>query len=588
MVTVFHKAARLSAVATLTIAPLATYAQQIKVDAPQVFTKGKPFRVTYYTSGSHNIDVPSRDLNIKGLTLVYEPVIGHSTSVMVVNGQVSVQPKSELSYTFVAEQEGTHTISGIKLRVDGREVTAPKVSIKIVGDRDASSSSSLSQRETGQAIYRYQASVPKRTVYVQEPLPVTFTVLSTESPRITETVPATYDGFISLDLLGSTQTQPRIERRDGRDWVVADLLKELLFAQRAGKLTIPSSEITVRYTLRDPSGDPFFNQDEPRKYTSNPIDITVKPLPEAGKPDDFSGAVGSFGVRYELKSNSWRTNEATTLKIILEGQGNLKIAKLPKLNLPNDIELYDPVEHSDQSIENGKLHSIRTIEYSLIPRKTGQIQIPALRLSYFNPATARYEVASASAIPVQITQGKSDNIQTTIHTGREGSANTPYGIFVKPGLREFSAKLWLLALVHAVLALIGVISFTAIRRRLRYTDDTLQVLSDRASSVARKRLNTAHKYLTEGNREAFLEEVLRSIWGYLGDKLRLPLSELTREQIRESLQEREVAPEVISELIALIDLVEFARFAPITEDNSSEHLYDRVISVIAQLEKNLR
>ena len=330
------------------------------------------------------------------------------------------------------------------------------------------------------------------------------------------------------------------------------------------------------------------NQVVPRTYATSPIEITVKPLPEEGKPADFSGAVGSFNVRYETKQNDWKTNEATTLKIILEGQGNLKIAKLPKLSLSNDIELYDPVEHSDQSYNGGKLHSVRTIEYNLIPRKVGVVKIPSLSISYFNPATARYETTATEALSIKVKQGKNENIQTTIHSGADGNDSMPSGVIDNDNDDSaFNPNLWQLILTHLMALVGGIIGLAYLKKHYSYTDDKLRVIADKAKGVAHKRLKTARQYLNQGNRDAFLEEILNSIWGYLGDKLRLPLSELNRNNITELLIRREVSTEKVNELVALINQIEFARFAPQTEDNSSEHLYELVVEVIAHLENKL-
>ena len=572
----------------LLISPLALQAQQIKVNAPREYAAGRPFNITYSLSINDNDVRIVSNPNLHGLDLAYGPAVSTSSSVSYINGRMSSQSSTEVTYTVVGDQEGTYSVSGFKLRVGGKDLSAPAVTIRITGGGGNTQRSSSSIKESRGAEYHYQASVSKRSVYIQEPLPVVYTLSSTESPQINDVKPPSYDGFVSLDLLGNTQRQMRIERRGGRDWAVVDIMKDLLFPQHAGKLTIPSAEISVRYTLRDASGDPLLNQVVPRTYATSPIEITVKPLPEEGKPADFSGAVGSFNVRYETKQNDWKTNEATTLKIILEGQGNLKIAKLPKLSLSNDIELYDPVEHSDQSYNGGKLHSVRTIEYNLIPRKVGVVKIPSLSISYFNPATSRYETTATEALSIKVKQGKNENIQTTIHSGADGNDSMPSGVIDNDNDDSaFNPNLWQLILTHLIALVGGIIGLVYLKKHYSYTDDKLRVIADKAKGVAHKRLKTARQYLNDGNRDAFLEEILNSIWGYLGDKLRLPLSELNRNNITELLISREVSTEKVNELVALINQIEFARFAPQTEDNSSEHLYELVVEVIAHLENKL-
>lgn len=564
-------------------------AQSIKVSVPREYEVGRPFNIRFSVTSTDDIQV-LEEPKLSGLDLLYGPSISSHNSISYVNGQVQSKSESAVIYTVMAQHEGKYTISGLRLRVGNKELNAQPATISIV----ASSGGRNTMREdraerapsSSNAEYKYEALVPRRSVYVQEALPIVYKLYATEQPRIESPQPTVYEGFVSLDLLGNKDRQMVLERSGGKDWVSVEMMKELLFAQHAGQLTIPANELTVLTTLRDPGGDIFLTRTIPRTLATKPITIEVKALPEEGKPADFSGAVGNFTARYELSSTEWRTNEATNLKLVLEGAGNLKIATLPRITLPDDIEVYDPVEHTEQTYEGGQLRSKRTIEYSLIPRNTGRVTIPSVTLSFFDPQAGQYRSTSTKEIAVQIKQGKNVAGETTIvNAGRNADDNTPYGL--KQELEQAQENrtygLWLL-LGHLAVMLASWAAYTLLRRRRAERADTVGYAERRANKIATKRLTLAQKYLQENNKDKFLEEVLNALWGYLGDKLRLAPSELSRDNVSEHLYARGIAPEVVQGLCTTIDAIEFARFAPTAQSTPLVELYEQAREAISTIE----
>lgn len=589
---IFCLATRLLALSLLIQLSLSTLlGQSIEVKAPREYEAGRPFTVVYSINSSVDVDV-LQNPSFSGLELLYGPALSSSQSYNIINGRASSSSRTELTYTLIASREGVYNISGLRLKVDGKELSSRSVSIKISGGASRSSRASSSSeqddsnyRSSEQAAYKYHAIVPRRTVYVQEALPIIYRLQSTERPNISNTKPSVYDGFVSLDLLGSEPRQMTIERIGGRDWVVVDVMKELLFAQHAGELTIPSNELPIIYTLRDPSGDPFLNQTTERLLHSEPIKISVKALPEVGKPDDFSGAVGAFTARYDLGSTQWRTNEAVSFKLILEGQGNLKIAKLPKITLPNDVEVYDPVEKSEQSYSNGVLRSVRTIEYNLIPRNTGKLRIPSVSLSYFNPSTAQYQTTSTKSLDVNIVQGRvADEDKAIVAT--QSDEHSPYTLvdsLVEP--QTFEIGFLKLLLLHLALILIAILVLKLVSQRSARRADSVGYAESRANRVATKRLKLAYQHLQSRQAEAYHEELLNALWGYLGDKLRLSRSVLNRDNVSTHLRERGISQEIIQELTDTLDAVEYARFAPsATQHDTHEQLYHQAVRLITSIE----
>lgn len=577
-------------VAVLIALPIALRAQSIQIHAPKAYEVDRPFAVTFIINTTAEVEILSEP-SFSGLELLYGPAIGRSHSTSIVNGHATSRSQSEITYTLSANREGKYAISGLRVSIDGKELTAPGHTIQIsgAGGNAGASHSSVSPNATrgeGVAQYKYQAYVPRRVVYVQEALPIVYKLQATEYPRFEDVKPSVYDGFVSLDLLGSNQRNIQVERIGGKDWATIDLMKELLFAQHAGTLTIPSNELSVLQTYKDPGGYPFLNQTVVRRLATEPIQIKVKPLPDAGKPTDFSGAVGSFTARYELSSNEWKTNEASKLKLVLEGQGNLKIAKLPKINLPNDIEVYDPVEKSEQKYENGVLYSLRVIEYNLIPRNIGNLTIPSVTLSYFDPIKAQYQSTSTKALQIKISQGRVIADPTTIISVKQaGDEHTPYGlirVLTEGNAYKFNSIKLLLG--YLLLSCIAVVLYRILRRRNKAKADTMGYAATRANSLAVKRLKKAHKLMQDNRKEAFLEELLHALWGYLGDKLRLPVSTLSRDNVKTHLEALGLADGDIIRLIDTIDAIEFARFAPASDTTPWTALYEQTIQAISSVE----
>lgn len=565
------------------------FAQEIKVKAPSEYVVGKPFKIIYILSTDKAIEVKGQP-DFSGLELLYGPAIGRSHSTTIINGTVSSSSQSELTYTLLANKEGRYKVSGLRLSLDDKELIAPAVFIQIKGESLAPSHSSregIRRSVEERAEYKYQAIVPRKSVYVQEALPIVYKLQSTEHPRLSGDIkPSVYEGFVSLDLLKDAPRNLQVERIGQRDWVTVDLMKELLFAQHPGQLLIPSNELSVLYTLRDPSGDPFLNQTFPKRLSTDPITIEVKPLPEEGKPEVFSGAVGKFSARYECETDVWKTNEAVNLKLILEGQGNLKIVSLPKISLPNDIEVYDPIERNEQHYDNGSLRSFRQIEYNLIPRNTGKITIPSVSLSFFNPSTERYEKASTEAIEIQIVQGRILDEATTIVNSTAGvSADKPYPLCRDLDTKElYNPQILNFILLHLLVVSLTFVGYYFLSRHKSLRASTIDFAYIKASKVANKRLKLAYTHLQSSDKEAFLDELPRALWGYLGDKLRLPTSQLTRDNISGYLSSWGLSEEETRNLLDLLDGIEFVRFAPNGVGEDIAQLYDKSVHFIRTIE----
>ena len=572
---------------------LSAFGQSITVQVAKEQQVGRPFTIVYSLQSSDDVEI-THTPNFAGLELLYGPALSASQNYSIVNGKVSSSSRTDITYTLISDREGRYKVSGLQLKIGNKTLTAKDVEVNISSNKNTSSSHGSQNKQYGlsdllvdQGQYKYHAIVPGKTVYEQEALPVIYRLQSTERPNITNVQQSAYDGFISLDLLGNEPRQMKVERVGGTDWVVIDIMKELLFAQRAGELTIPSNDLSIRYTYKDPGGDPFLGLTREKTLSSEEIKIKVLPLPQEGKPNDFSGAVGNFFARYETSHTQWKTNEASSLKLILEGQGNLKVASLPQISLPEDVEVYDPVENTQQTYTNGVLKSIRTIEYSLIPRKIGLLTIPSVHLNFFNTQTGKYQTTATKELKIKIVQGRAAEKEEGLgKVDGEHSENMPYSLIDSIGGEKTSYINWSnLLLWHVLLFVVFVVCYKILLKELAKREDNINFASSRAKRKAQTRLKTAKNHLANNEIKAFHGELLQAIWGYLSDKLRIPQSNLSRDLVNIELQKINIAEPIIIKLNQLIDNVEYARFSSQkTEKNTDEELLQQAEELLTAIE----
>lgn len=565
----------------LGLLPLA--AQTIQVQVPATVMKGRPFQLAYILQGSSEIehlDAPK----LSGLSLLYGPARQTSSSYQNINGRSSSSVSTQLTFTLLAEQTGTVTIASTRAVVGGRTVSVRGASIKVVPE------DKVQQRKTRTSIgeYLYRTLPSRTTVYEQEALPVQYKLYATTEFEISSIKAPEYKGFISQMEPDDGRRQLMLETSQGRTWRTVVMRQEVLFPQQTGQLMIPASEITLRVPapVTDEDEDFFIGASSiiDRSFSSGAVPIQVLPLPSEGRPADFSGAVGNFTMQAQLLSKVQKTNEALTLRITLQGQGNLKLAKVPEVKFPDSFEVYDPKESYEQQVTSSNVQGKRVIDYYAIPKRVGRTTIPALSFSFFNPKTKRYETLRSQAFDLNITQGK-DAPEAEVFD----SKNVPQSL--APLSEELGAaaiaglslvRSGMLYLAYGVLALIGCGAYIGLRRRQALSADSVGYRASKANKVASQRLRLAQRHLTDGARDAFYEELTKALWGYLGDKLRIPLSQLTRQTIAQVLSAHHLPDATILELTQLLDAADYARYAPAIEGDLLQHYQaaEKLISTI--------
>ena len=567
---------------------LSLHSQSVQIEVPATVIQGKPFQLSYSIQGEAELtrfDNP----RLQGLALLYGPAQEHSSRFQSINGRTTSSVSTSVTYTLLAENVGTATIGATTAVIGGRQGQVRGASIRVLPSKGGSAEASTSS--TGR--YLYRAIPGTTTVYEQQAIPIHYKLYSSTEFELSSIKAPEYDGFISeSEPPGDGRKQLVLENYQGTNYRTVVLREDVLFPQRSGTLTIPSSEVGIRIPVAIDTDDPFFGSTTivDRLLRSAPITVQVRPLPTEGRPSDFSGAVGAFRMKAELLTKAPKTNESVTLRLTLEGTGNLKLAKAPLIKFPESFEVYDPKETYEQKVLPSNVEGKKVIEYFAIPRRIGKVTIPSVSFSFFNPQTHRYETLHSPNFPLDVAQGKASSDLTSGEGGE--------GIVHQQGLRpqhseEGQTAIPLLGfvsglgygLIYFLLLILSFVIYTYLDRSRRLRADSLTYNATRASSVATKRLRLSAQYLKEGKREAFYEEVMRALWGYLGDKLRLPVSELSRASVSEILTQRGLEGDLIHELTSVIDEAEFARFAPVREGDMQQ-LYDRAAQIIGQIDSH--
>jgi hypothetical protein len=575
-------------------------------DAPRVVEVGEQLKLTYTLNARPSSFSPP---DIANFYVLSGPNQSTSTSIQIINGKSSQSITISYTYYLQATTQGTFTIGPASAVVDRKEYSSNPVTIEVVaGQKPAPSQqneaapSTQSQQLPNEELF-VKVLADKRTVYQGEHIIVTLKIYtrlaitgfgSSEMPD--------FNGFWSQDIESPTQINLQRENVNGVIYNTGVIRKVLLFPQKTGEIIIEpfKLETYVRQQINTPRSifDDFFGpsySNVSKMLESDPVKITVKSLP-AGQPATFTGAVGKMDISASLDKSALKTNDAITLKFLVKGNGNLKLVESPKIDFPPDFDTFDPkVSTNVKNTLNGQSGS-KTFEYLLIPRHPGNYRIPPVLFSYFNPDKNQYQ--SLQTGEFRITVEKSDEEETVnVVSGLSKEDLKILGsdiLFIKAEhFKLFPAGKTLFGslpfyLVYILSLLIFILIAMAGRAHIRKRQNVELLKNRKASKVARKKLKQALQYLRQQRKEEFFEALLKSFWGYLGDKLNIPVSELSRETAEKNLSVYITDKDLIGRFIRVIDDCEMARYSPQSDTEQMDALYTEATKLIIKMEQNLR
>ena len=593
-----------------------TFADEVEFTAssPKVVAVGEQFRLSFsFTARGSNFKAPDlRDFNI-----LSGPNTSSSSSIQFINGKMSKSESYTYTYILSARKKGKFTISPAKIKYKGKVYKSNSIIIEVVkgsgNNQNANrgnnqggriQKSNIPASEISNKDLFVRVNVNKRTVYQGEHIIATIKVYTRLSLSGFEDMKLpSFDGFWSQDIPTSSQISLERENVNGQIYDVGVIKKEILFPQRSGVITIDPFELecNIRKRVRSSQSvfDDFFGssyQTLKKKVKSKPIKITVKPLPETNKPSDFSGAVGNFKMQTYLDKKTVAANDAITLKVVISGNGNLKLIDPLKINFPADFDVYDPKITNNIKNSNSGSNGKKIFEYLIIPRHAGDFKISPISFSFFNTKTKKYLTLNSVEYNIHVDKG-SEEQSTNIVTGFSKEdvkfigrdirfIKTDYFKLHKKNEYLFGSLTFVLNYIIAIM--IFVIVMLIRRKHIKENQNISLLRNKKANKVSKKRLKVANSYLKQNKKENFFDEVLKALWGYLSDKLNIPVSELSKDNASSILQQSNVDNELIDKFIDLLNTCEYARFAPTTIDTQMDKIYADASKIISKLEQKIK
>lgn len=589
-----------------------------KASAPSAVAVGQQFRVEYVVNARGS--ECRANLDGHGFEVLYGPSTSSSSSTSIVNGQVSSEVRTTFSYVLMAQKEGTYTLPAATCKAEGNTLTSNTVTIKVlpadeqVQQGDAQSGSS--RRQQAQASsgkinkddFHLALDLSKTSAYEGEAVVATLKLYwrNTQMGNPSDVKLPDFEGF-TVQEMDNNSAQTTLEHYQGANYQMYPLAKWLLFPSRNGELTIPSASLKANVqvvTTRRSGG--FF--DWPMEYTQNvevPLQsaarkINVKALP-AGKPASYMNAVGEFNISSELTASQVKTNDAVIYRVTIEGIGNLKYVKEPQPEFPSDFEVFDPKVDLNTSATSAGVKGKKVIEYTVIPRHSGNFQIPALEFGYFDVKSGQYRTIQTQSHSLVVEKGAGDDANqggSVDFTGTNQERLRVLGNDIRylhgidPDNLDKEQEPFFGSLGYWLFFLLPFIAFVVIafvyRRRLRLNADIVGKRTRKAGKVAERRLKAASAALKAKDETNFYESIHKALLGYVGDKLRIQLSDLSIDNIQQTLLSHRVSEETMQHVKEVLETCQFARYAPSHDASAMDELYKKTSQVIDTLESEIK
>jgi len=577
----------------------------IKGESPSVVNTGDQFTVMWtVNSGGGEFSAPA----FNGFYKLMGPQTSYSSSTQIINGKMSTQTSYSYVYYLQAVKEGKYVIAPAVFTLKNKTYSSDSLRIEVVGSTSQkqnsqqanTNSETASEVEANGKDLFINLFVNRKEIYLGEPVVATVKIYSRVNiAGINEIKFPSFNSFLKSDIDTPPLTSLRQENVNGTIYGSGVIQQFLLYPQVTGEINIDPVQISVLVQQKTRGeSDPFFGdffssyQTVPKAAASQSLKIKVKPLPGV-QPVDFSGVVGKLELKANLNKESVNVNDAVNFKITISGNGNLRIAAPPVLKLSPDIEVYDPKISDD--LKNGQNGTTgqKSFEFLLIPRHDGDFTIPHVTYSYFNIAAGRYEKLTTDELHFNARKVSGQNSGTTVYGGvaKEDVKYLGKDIrFIKsdPGKLKKSGDIFISKQSFYSTFAFSLIAFLLVlflrREHIRRNSDISLVKNRKAGKVAIKRLHNASVCLRNEEIDQFYDEILKAVWGYLSDKLNIPVSDLTRTNAIAALQENGVEEDLIKNLSQILDACEFARFAPSTSGTEATSIYDGTSYFIKSVE----
>lgn len=590
------------------MAVIAAAAQRLVADAPAEVAVGEQFRLTY-TVNTQNVNGFRVGTIPAELEVLMGPSTSSQSSFQMVNGHTSSSSSITYTYIICANKAGTYSIPAAHISVGGKTIASNQLRIKVSGTSRQGAQGQQGQgdgglrpagsRISGSDLF-IKVSANKRRVHEQEPILLTYKVYTLVDLTSLKGNMPDLKGFHTQEVQLPQQKSYKIETVNGRPYRTVTWSQYVMFPQITGKLEIPSITFDGIVIQQNRDVDPFeafFNGgsgyvEVKKKIKAPGLTIQVDPLP--ARPAGFSGGVGSFTISAQLNKTDIKANNPVTLRVIVSGRGNLKLIKKPEVKFPKDFDTYDAKVTDKTKLTSNGVEGNMVYDFLAVPRNQGKYEIPPIEFVYYDTEANAYKNVKTQAFTLNVAKG-SGSASVSDYTGDAADDQLNKDIRgIKTGdadvhdIGDFffgSTAYWV---AMCVLAAIFVSLFVVFRHRAIANANIDRMRGKKANKVATKRLKKANRLMLDGKASLFYDEVLRALWGYVGDKLSIPVEKLSRENISQRLAERSVGDETIALFIGALDECEFERYAPGDVKGNMSKTFEAAMTAIMRIEETMK
>lgn len=587
-------------------------AQTLTGRAPDQVAVGEQFRLSYTVNTDE-----ARGFRAGNIPDAFDVLMGPSTSTQssyqLVNGHMS--SSSSITYTYIlsANKNGIFTIPSAHVTVGGKNINSNEIHIQVVGNASNAQSGGGGQgrRQSGRTEVRpagstisgsdlfIKVSASKQHVREQEPILLTYKVYTLVALTQLNGKMADLKSFYTREVPLSQEKQFHLEMLNGKPYKTVTWQQYVMFPQVTGKLEVPSITYEGIVAQQNRNVDPFeafFNGgsgyvEVKKQITAPGITIQVDPLPE--HPAGFSGGVGSFQISAQLDKTEVKANDPVKLRVTVSGMGNMKLLKQPVVEFPSDFDHYDAKVTDKTKLTTRGLEGSIVYDFLAVPRHQGTFEIPAISYVYFDTQSNKYKTVKTQPFTLHVAKGSGSS--SSAYSGQEDIKQLNSDIrYIKMGESRqravgeyfFASTEYWVSLAVLVLAFISL--FVIFRQRAIDNADIVGQRAGKANKVATKRLKKAAKLMAAGKQNDFYDEVLRALWGYVGDKLNMPVEQLSRENISQQLSAHGVQQSVIDQFLGALDECEYARYAPGDATGNMNKVYDAAMGAITQIATTMK
>ena len=594
----------------IVVTTAAAVAQTLTASAPSRVAVGEQFRLTY-TVNTQNVS----EFRAGNIPDEFEVLIGPNRSMQssyqMINGHTSQSSSITYTYIVAATKGGSFTIPAAHVIVDGKKIASNALTIKVSGTANSGSSSRSNSYDDGEDVREVgsrisgsdlfiKVSANKKRVFEQEPILLTYKVYTlVQLTQLRGDMPD-LKSFYTQEVDLPQQKSFSIETVNGRPYRTCTWSQYVMFPQTTGKLQIPSITFEGIVVQQNRNVDPFeafFNGgsgyvEVKKKIVAPGIDIQVEPLPQ--RPAAFSGGVGRFNISGQMDKTETKANDPIKIRVIVSGTGNLKLIKQPVITLPADFDKYEPKVTEQTKLTAAGIEGSKIYDFLIVPRHQGKYDIPPVEFTYFDTNSKSYQTVKTEGFHLDVAKG-SGSSSVSDFSGQEDLQELNKDIrYIKTGDTEqhqlgdffFGSTAYMVSIAALVLVFISL--FVIFRQRAIDNANVTKMRGKKANKVATKRLKQASKLMMDNKPGEFYDEVLRALWGYVGDKLNIPVAQLSHDNISQKLAERGVHQSIIDKFLGALNECEFERYAPGDPKGNMNKVYDKAMLAIEKIEEAMK